>query len=164
MGILQARILEWVAMLSSRGSSQPGDQPQGSIIAGGFFTLWSMKITQGNSIALLLSHPLLNSWQSAKFSLQSLCTSLLMIFSKTEWDQNGSSLRGLSWRPYSMFPHHELGHMTLLCVLWGSCHYCKLLLKNKLVYCLFLWLKCKPREVRNYAFVLFVCSIDPSIE
>ena len=38
MGILQARILEWVAMLSSRGSSQPGDQSQVSIIAGGFFT------------------------------------------------------------------------------------------------------------------------------
>ena len=27
-GILQARILEWVAMLSSRGSSQPRDQTQ----------------------------------------------------------------------------------------------------------------------------------------
>ena len=26
MGILQARILQWVAMSSSRGSSQPGDQ------------------------------------------------------------------------------------------------------------------------------------------
>ena len=26
MGILQARILEWVAMLSSRGSSQPRDR------------------------------------------------------------------------------------------------------------------------------------------
>ena len=29
-GIRQARILEWVAMLSSRGSSQPRDQTQGS--------------------------------------------------------------------------------------------------------------------------------------
>ena len=38
MGILQARILEWVAMLSSKGSSQPGDQTQVSLIAGGFFT------------------------------------------------------------------------------------------------------------------------------
>ena len=27
-GILQARILEWVAIPSSRGSSQPGDQTQ----------------------------------------------------------------------------------------------------------------------------------------
>ena len=38
MGILQARILEWVAMPSSRGSSQPRDCTQASHIAGGFFT------------------------------------------------------------------------------------------------------------------------------
>ena len=37
-GILQARILEWVAMLFSRESSQPRDQTQVSHIAGGFFT------------------------------------------------------------------------------------------------------------------------------
>ena len=40
MGILQARILEWVAMPSSRGSSQTRDQTQVSCIAGGFFTIW----------------------------------------------------------------------------------------------------------------------------
>ena len=38
--ILQARILEWVAMPFSRGSSQPRDQTQVSCIAGGFFTIW----------------------------------------------------------------------------------------------------------------------------
>ena len=38
MGIHQARILEWVAMLSYRGSSQPRDQTQVSCIAGGIFT------------------------------------------------------------------------------------------------------------------------------
>ena len=38
-GILQARILEWVAFPSSRGSSQPRDQTQVSNIAGGFFTI-----------------------------------------------------------------------------------------------------------------------------
>ena len=37
-GILQARILEWVALPFSRGSSQPRDQTQVSYIAGGFFT------------------------------------------------------------------------------------------------------------------------------
>ena len=37
-GILQARILEWVAFPFSRGSSQPMDQTQVSLIAGGFFT------------------------------------------------------------------------------------------------------------------------------
>ena len=37
-GILQARILEWVAFPFSRGSSQPRDQTQVSCISGGFFT------------------------------------------------------------------------------------------------------------------------------
>ena len=37
-GILQARILEWVAISFSRGSSQPRDQTQVSHIAGRFFT------------------------------------------------------------------------------------------------------------------------------
>ena len=36
-GILQARILEWVAVPFSRVSSQPRDQTQVSHIAGGFF-------------------------------------------------------------------------------------------------------------------------------
>ena len=40
-GILQARILEWVAFPFSRGSSQPRDQTQVSHIAGGFFTSWA---------------------------------------------------------------------------------------------------------------------------
>ena len=42
MGILQARILEWVAMPSSRGSSQPRDQTHISCTAGRFFTTTAM--------------------------------------------------------------------------------------------------------------------------
>ena len=37
-GILQARVLEWVAAPFSRGSSRPRDGTQVSCIAGGFFT------------------------------------------------------------------------------------------------------------------------------
>ena len=37
-GILQTRILEWVAVVFSRGSSQPRDRTQVSHVAGGFFT------------------------------------------------------------------------------------------------------------------------------
>ena len=40
-GILQARILEWVAFPFTRGSSQPRDSTQVSRIAGGFFTSWA---------------------------------------------------------------------------------------------------------------------------
>ena len=42
-GILQARILEWVARLSSRGSSQLRDWNQVSHIAGRFFTVWATR-------------------------------------------------------------------------------------------------------------------------
>jgi len=42
-GILQARILEWVAFPFSRGSSQPRDWTQVSHIAGGFFSSWAIR-------------------------------------------------------------------------------------------------------------------------
>ena len=52
-GILQARILKWVAILFSRGSSQPRDQTQVSHIAGGFFTSWAIKEAQVSGYILL---------------------------------------------------------------------------------------------------------------
>ena len=47
-GILQARILEWVAFPFSRGPSQPKDLTQASHIAGGFFTSWATREAQEN--------------------------------------------------------------------------------------------------------------------
>ena len=44
LGILQTRILEWVAMPSSRGSSQSKDRTQVSCIAGIFFTVLATRI------------------------------------------------------------------------------------------------------------------------
>ena len=48
-GILQARILEWVAFPFSRGSSQPRDRTQVSQIAGGFFTSWATREAQSRA-------------------------------------------------------------------------------------------------------------------
>ena len=42
-GIPQARIVEWVAILFSRGSSWPRDETQVSCIAGRFFTIWAIR-------------------------------------------------------------------------------------------------------------------------
>ena len=42
-GILQVRILEWVAVPFSRGASQPRDQTQVSRIAGRFFISWATR-------------------------------------------------------------------------------------------------------------------------
>ena len=67
-GILQARILEWVALPFSRGSSQPRDQTQVSHIAGGFFTSWTTReplvenyMVRGAWQATV--HGVLNSWK-----------------------------------------------------------------------------------------------------
>ena len=43
LGILQATILEWVAMTSSRGPSQPRDWTQVSCNAGRFFASWATR-------------------------------------------------------------------------------------------------------------------------
>ena len=51
-GILQARILEWVAIPFSGGSSEPRDGIQVSGITGGFFTSWATREDQLKSIAI----------------------------------------------------------------------------------------------------------------
>ena len=45
-GILQARILEWTAMPSSRGPSWPRSRTWISCIAGGLFTIWATRQAQ----------------------------------------------------------------------------------------------------------------------
>ena len=50
-GILQARILEWIAISFSRGSSQPRDRTQVSHIAGRVFTVWG-----SSQVKLMLRH------------------------------------------------------------------------------------------------------------
>ena len=52
-GILQARILEWVAFPFSRGSSQPRDWTQVSYTVGGFFTSWATKEARVGSLSIL---------------------------------------------------------------------------------------------------------------
>jgi len=44
--ILQARILEWVAIPFSRDLPNPGIKPWSTIIAGGFFTSWATREAQ----------------------------------------------------------------------------------------------------------------------
>ena len=52
-GILQARILEWVAIPFSRGSSQPRDGSQVSCTAGRFFITWATTLNDMATIHLL---------------------------------------------------------------------------------------------------------------
>ena len=71
-GILQARILEWVAISFSRGSSLPKNQTQVSCIAGRFFTDWAMR--EAPSIMVFSNESVLHIrwpkyWSSASASV-----------------------------------------------------------------------------------------------
>ena len=61
-GILQARMLEWVAMPFSRGSSQPRNWTQVSHIAGGFFTSWAARKPTKCSMSSLMWLPIAESY------------------------------------------------------------------------------------------------------
>ena len=68
-GILQARILEWVAISFSRGSSWPWDWTQVSPIAGSLFTEWATLEDQ-----LFLKLPqYLEIWNSGHLKYATLC-------------------------------------------------------------------------------------------
>ena len=56
-GILQVRILEWIAFPFSRGSHQPRYQIQVSHIAGRFFTSWATREAQEYWSGLAISSP-----------------------------------------------------------------------------------------------------------
>ena len=76
MGILQARILEWVAIPFSRSSSQPRNRTRVSCIAIGFFTSWATSSFQSLNRVRLFATPwitacqaslsITNSWSSPK--------------------------------------------------------------------------------------------------
>ena len=52
-GILQSRIVEWVAIPFSRGSSKPWDWTQVSCIAGRFFASWATRVEINYLISLI---------------------------------------------------------------------------------------------------------------
>ena len=65
MGILQARILEWVAMPFSRGSSLPRDQTCVSCIAGRFLTVRTLSVQVSCSVVSDSLQP--HELQNARF-------------------------------------------------------------------------------------------------
>ena len=62
-GILQARILEWVAFPFSRGSPQPRDRTQVSHIASGFFTNWAIKEGLPSQEKEMITHSSILAWK-----------------------------------------------------------------------------------------------------
>ena len=92
LGILQARILEWVTISFSRGSSWPRDQIQFSCIEGRFFTLWTtMEAQQRPGVHSVCSHRATWSWNETCFKLESFVQTLFCVdhllcaWNKSSW-------------------------------------------------------------------------------
>ena len=73
-GILHARLLEWLAVPFPRGSFQPRDWTQVSLIAGGFFTSWAPR-----EAVVCYSHALSVFWKC------SVVTTPLYCLMKKHW-------------------------------------------------------------------------------
>ena len=136
------------------------------------FQMWgSIKITRvgwgggGNSITLLGAPPTLNSWQSAKSSLPSEPLLLLFHHLHIEWVRPGWLLLR---RPFLKTLFNAASPQNLDTWPCFVCFEAVVTIISyfykKLVYCLFVWLKCKPHGIRNYASALFAFSTDPSTE
>ena len=84
-GILQTRLLEWIAISFSRGSSQPRDQTWVSRITGRFFIIWATRevaqciVVKSLSRVRLFATPwtvAYNAPPSMRFSRQEYCSGL----------------------------------------------------------------------------------------
>ena len=71
-GILQTRILEWVAFPFSRGSSQPRDRTQVSQTVGRFFTSWAIGEVQYSHVSTI-TIMIQNCCITAESFLMALC-------------------------------------------------------------------------------------------
>ena len=125
-GILQARILEWVAMLSFPASSRPRDRTCISCIAGRFFTTEPLKKPTWNVVSSVtqscptLCDPMNYSMPGLPVHHQLLEQSeSLKIFCFTHWSNDISEfvesvlwprVAGTSWVAYSLY----LGRQSLL--------------------------------------------------
>ena len=122
--IFQARILEWVAIAFSRGSSQPRDGTRVSCTAGRFFTDWATReaLLQYDlqiflPVCYLSFDFVYNSLKKKYVIFLSLCfpfflyTFSCLILKNIETENTAAYLKGWSqcWaRKHVLFQHHRL--------------------------------------------------------
>ena len=118
-GILQARILEWVAFPFFTGSSQSRDGTQVSCIAGGFFTSWatrearSLVYNYSNFYPYVL-HNIYNSTNMHKLCI--MCYILSCIYYLTMYFVRLSIFAQINLPRFPMRLHRTISfHWILLC-------------------------------------------------
>ena len=72
-GIFQARIMEWVAIPFSRGSSRPRDQTRVSCMTGRFFTIWAARLAHKWCYSAVTHTSRLWAWSLISIKDKRLC-------------------------------------------------------------------------------------------
>ena len=90
-GILQARILEWVAIPFSGGSSQLRDQIRVSCIASRFFTIWATR--EGDSIPRNRNSQVMQWWRTRLPMQETWDVGSIPRSGKSPGEKNGNPLQ-----------------------------------------------------------------------
>ena len=93
-GIFQARLLEWVAISFSRGSSQPRDRTRVSRTAGKRFTIWA---TRDFCILLYKTAILLNVCKQHGILEKETATHSSVLAWRTPWTEKPGRLQSMGW-------------------------------------------------------------------
>ena len=106
-GLLQARILEWVAIPFSRRSSQPRDWPRISHIAGRFFTIWATREAHNN----------LNIPKSIQLNIKGYLSCFQLCYYENGW--NANCLKNNHFFKKSA-PSRWISPWDMACFLWSG--------------------------------------------
>ena len=170
LGILQARLLEWVAILFSRGSSWTRDWTWVSCLAGRFFTIWTTRKAHFHScikmcwfllhskviqlyiyIYILFHYDLLQDikYNSLGYAVGSFCLSILYVLCRccsatqlwvTLWDPMDCSTSG-----FPVLQYLSPGACSNSCPLSWWCY-------STISFCMFWW-------ILNGLYILFFQSM-----
>ena len=123
-GILQARILEWIAISFSRGSFRPRDRTQVSSIAGRHFNLWATREVLMD-FTFPISHSKSSPSPSPSIGLHILSTQ--QVFARTEVIWNRIFLEYPEPSLFCFFPN-KMSHFSAAWVKGEGTH-CQILVR-----------------------------------
>ena len=103
LGISQAKILEWIIIPFSRGSSQPSDWTWVSHIAGRFFTISATREAPYYFRTLISSEDILDHFNSLASNYTMKISSWPIYDCKRLWH---TTFGPLSWHPCDIFYHY----------------------------------------------------------
>ena len=115
-GILQAGILEWVAILFSRESFRPRNQTQVSFIAGRFFIIWVTREALWRKILLSKSALPGVGWISSSICNKYLSSAAMC---QAPWAVSKTGIVVTAWSLQCWFSHFHGQDTLCLLVNWG---------------------------------------------